>query len=269
MLLVAFPDFHGKYHDVRAKRAFLSDLRILRPKRIVGLGDGTDVSGVFSAHPRNYIEELEYSYEEDVDAFGSFLDEIQEICPDAEIDVIEGNHDAHIHRWVARTFTHSKDAEKVRSLLAPEERLRFKERGIRYYRTEKKYMGLSVPGTIKIGKCLFTHGFHAGKYATAQHLDSLGTNCVHGHTHRAQSVVKRTAASGEIGAWCPGTLSVLQPLYRHNAVTTWSHGYAVQMHERDGRFLHINVPIVGGRSLLSPLLNELRPQRLMGGRKAA
>jgi hypothetical protein len=63
--------------------------------------------------------------------------------------------------------------------------------------------------------------------------------------------------SDGIGAWCPGTLAKLQPLYRHTAPTSWSHGYAVQFINERGNFLHINVPIIQGRSILSDVANRL------------
>jgi UDP-2,3-diacylglucosamine pyrophosphatase LpxH len=262
LIRVIIPDSHGSYADPKALRAFLDDLRSLDPAEIVMLGDHVDVGGVLSAHPRNYVAELEYSYEEDCKAASRFLDEIQRRAPRALIHYIEGNHEQHLERWAARTFTNRQDADGVCRALSPETKLELKRRGIRYYRRSERYGGLAVPGTIRLGKCMFTHGAHAGKHATSAHLDSWGTNVVHGHTHRAQSVVRRSAASGEIGAWCPGTLAMLQPLYLHTGVSSWSHGYGVQFVSDTGRFLPVNVPIVSGVSLLRPLSERLsRPTR--------
>ena len=269
MIRVIVPDSHGSYIDIAARDAFLKDLKLLAPREIVMLGDHVDVSGIFSNHPRNYVEELAYSYEEDCQAAATFLDKIQDNAPGASVYYIEGNHEQHLERWAARVHTSKRDAEAYLKINGPETRLELKRRGIRYYRMSEQYMGLAVPGTIRLGKCYFLHGYRAGKHATAAHLDDLGGNLVHGHTHRSASVIRRTASAGEIGAHCPGTLARLQPLYLHTSVSSWSHGYGVQMVERDGRFLHINVPIVRGRSLLRPLLDSLRPQRLFGGRKAA
>jgi hypothetical protein len=112
-------------------------------------------------------------------------------------------------------------------------------------------MGLSVPGTIRLGKCFFTHGISHSQHAAAQHLRRFGANVVFGHVHRSQAIVERTVTSDGFGAWCPGTLAKLQPLYRHTAPTSWSHGYAVQfVNRRTGTFLHFNVPIFKGRSIL-------------------
>lgn len=268
MIRVIIPDSHGAYIDNRAKDAFLVDLKLLDPREIVLIGDHVDVSGIFSSHPRNYVEELKYSYEDDCAQAAKFLDKIQQAAPSASYHYLEGNHEQHLERWVARTFTSKEDASGVLKVMSPEVKLGLKRRGIRYYRMSEQHMGLAVPGTIKLGKCFFLHGYRAGKYATAAHLDDFGGNLVHGHTHRSQSVIRRTTSAGEIGAHCPGTLAMLQPLYLHTSLSAWSHGYGVQMTERDGRFLNINVPIVAGKSLLKPLLDTLRPQRLYG-KKAA
>lgn len=261
---VVIPDSHGAYISDPASRAFLEDLKYLSPDEIVMLGDHVDCSGMFNNHPRGYLDEMLYSYEEDVARAAWFLDEIQKRSPKASrnghIHYIEGNHEQHVERWIVRqTLMHPRDAEKLREVYAPDRQLGLAKRGIKYYRSSGFYNGLPYRGIIKIGKCLFLHGFRANKYATASHLDDVGYNLVHGHTHRAQSVVKRTI-HGEIGAWCPGTLSEIQPLWQHTAPNGWSHGYGLQIVESDGLFFHMNVPIVKGRSMLQPLLKQFRPR---------
>lgn len=262
MIRVIIPDVHGYMADPAAVKACIEDVRMLEPREVVILGDFTDVGGVFSGHPANYTEELAHSYDEDLQAGNAILDRLIKAAPKAAFHFLEGNHEHHVERWAARQFKHHKDAEHAREKMAPEQGLQLEDRGIRYYRRSESHMGLAVPGVIKLGRCLFTHGIRAGKHATSAHLDDFCTNVVHGHTHRAQAVVRRTVASGEIGAWCPGTLAKLQPLYLHTQVSAWSHGYALQFVERDGRFLHLQVPIAGGRSMLKPLLQELRPRKL-------
>jgi hypothetical protein len=58
---------------------------------------------------------------------------------------------------------------------------------------------------------------------------------------------------GDIRAWNPGCLCQLQPLWCHTRPTDWNHGYGVQSVLPSGEFLHINVPIIEGRSLLMPI----------------
>ena len=258
------PDSHGCFASASAVKVLLDNIEILAPKEIILLGDHVDVSGLFSSHPNNYLADMEYSYESDCAAANAFLDAIQRRAPDASYHYLAGNHEEHYERWCARTHRSKRDAASQVEVLAPEAKLRLKDRGIRYYRSSQTYDGLSTPGLIKRGKCYFTHGFSIGKHATASHVAAIGACVVHGHTHRAQSYLTRTVASDVIGAWCPGTLSALQPLYRHNAPTEWTHGFAIQAYETSGEFLHMNIPIVGERSFLRPLLGAIRMQNLYG-----
>jgi hypothetical protein len=132
----------------------------------------------------------------------------------------------------------------------PEKVLDLKRRGIRYFKRSEFYMGISIPGTIKLGKCFFTHGISASKHAASVHLARFGANVVFGHIHRSQSVIERTVSADGIGAWSPGTLAKLQPLYMHTAPTTWSHGYGLQIINKSGNFAHFNIPILNGVSML-------------------
>lgn len=258
MIRVIIPDSHGSMIDKRARDAFLNDLQRLDPSEIVMLGDHVDAGGLYSKHSRQAKEDLEYSYCEDLDAANDFIDEIQKRAPSAAIHYIEGNHEYHIERWAVENLAHKKDVETFIKDNGPAAKLRLEERGIRYYRRMGFYHGLSIPNSIRLGKCYFTHGIGHNKYATAKHVESFGANVVHGHTHRAQEYKKRTVDRDSIAAWCPGTLAKLQPTYRHTEPTDWSHGYGLQfVNRKSGRFLHINVAIISGESLLLPLTDTL------------
>jgi hypothetical protein len=100
------------------------------------------------------------------------------------------------------------------------------------------------------------------KHAAATHLQRVGANVVFGHVHRMQSICERTVSSDGFGAWCPGTLAKLQPLYRHTAPTSWQHGYAVQfVNQSTGQFIHWNVPIMRGVSLLLDVIDAVADRR--------
>lgn len=257
------PDSHGCFIDPAASKVFLEDLKLLNPDEVVMLGDHVDCSSIFSSHPRNYIDDMLYSYEDDIAAADTFLSQIEAAAPRAArnggISYLEGNHEWHVERWISRTLQHPRDADKMREVLAPDRRLRLRERGVKFYSMSGFHHGLPFRGTIRLGKCLFLHGYKASKFATAGHLDDMSYNLVHGHTHRVQSAVKRTI-HGEIGAWCPGTLAQLQPLYRHTAPSGWAHGYGLQIVGSSGHFCHLNVPIARGRSMLRPLLKLIKPR---------
>jgi predicted phosphodiesterase len=259
---VCVPDSHGEHIDRPARDAFLRDLRRLDAHEIVMLGDHLDAGGTFSSHQRSYTNELTESYDADCQAANAFLDCIQRAAPKATIHYLEGNHEQHVERWASRTFASHKDAVKLLDCFGPQKVLDLKRRGIRYYLRSEQYQGISIPGTIKLGKCYFVHGVSHSRHATAAHLARFGANVVHGHTHRSQATVERTVSSDGFGAWCPGTLAKLQPLYKHTAPTGWSHGFACQfVHRRSGRFMHVNVPIMGGRSLLMETVDAMSARK--------
>jgi len=256
---VIIPDSHGEHIDKAAESAFLADLKALRPEEIVMIGDHLDCGGTFSSHQRSYTNEMTESYEDDCDAANRFLDGIQKAAPGARIHYLYGNHEAHVERWASRMFHSAKDAKKLLGVFGPAKALRLKERGIKHYEPSEFYHGLSVRGTIKLGKCFFTHGISFSRNAADVHLTRFGANVVFGHCHRSMSVIGRSVTSDGHGAWCPGTLAKLQPLYKHTEPTNWTHGYAVQfVNTASGRFAHYQVPIIGGRGLLLESVNVIQ-----------
>lgn len=256
---LVIPDSHGAYIDPTAATIAIQAAAVLKPQQVVWLGDHVDAGGLYSAHQPNYVEDREYSYETDIAAAEAFIDAIMKHCSGDGV-YLEGNHEGHVERWIARTVPHAKDAKAMARRESPDVRLRLKERGIRYIRSSERYDGLAVTGTVRLGKCYFTHGFTASKFATAQHVQRFGNNIVHGHTHRVQEHGTRTVSNDAIGGWCPGTLAMLQPLYMHTNPTEWRHGIGLQVVGKDGRFIHVNVPIIGAWSGLQALLGAMRPK---------
>lgn len=254
------PDFHGEHCHWGFANGMVRDIEKLSPdiREVVWLGDGVDCGGTFNAHQRNYTNEMTESYRADVQAARRLINMVRERTPFAAHHYIEGNHEQHVERFLARNFQSFQDAEFLLDLIGPRNVLQLDQLDIRYYRSSEMHMGLSIPGLIKLGKCCFIHGVSVAKNAVAVALERIGDNVVHGHTHRAQSTIIRTASSQALGGWCPGTLSKLQPLYRHTTPTTWTGGYALQFVEPSGRFSHQQVPLFGdGTSGLRPLLKVL------------
>lgn len=253
---VILPDTHGARVDRAALSATLSDIARLKPDEVILLGDHVDCGGHLAQHHvLGYVADANYSYEDDIAAANSLLDALRQAAPSARIEYIEGNHERRVETWcVTQTLRHERDAEGLRRLYAPEFRLFLAQRGIPYYRQGVFYDGLPVPGVIRRGKCYFFHGISTARAAAIATVERLAGNCVFGHTHRAQSEVQRKVGVGVIGAWNPGCLCELQPLWKHTDPTSWTHGYALQIQSANGDFLHLNVPIIEGRSLFSSLV---------------
>jgi UDP-2,3-diacylglucosamine pyrophosphatase LpxH len=258
-LRVIIPDSHGCYINKKAKNAFLKDLKVLDPEEIVMLGDHVDCSGFLSTHGLpGAMADCAYSYEQDIAAANKFLDEIQKAAPNAKIWYIEGNHEFRVERWASATALGKRmDAEGLRKRVCPEHLLDLAGRGITYIRSHEFHHGINIPGTIRLGKCYFTHGISAAKYAAERHLDAFADNVVFGHVHRNQSAVSRKVATGTIGAWSPGCLAELQQLYNHTSPTGHSHGFAVQLVAGSGNFQHIQITIADGVSCLGELAKRM------------
>lgn len=255
-----FGDMHGAQMEPQVIASVVEDARRLQPDEIVLLGDMVNCGGFLAAHHvLGYVPEIgQACYEEDIAACNDVLDALIEAAPNAEIHFLEGNHDERPEKFcVEITNNHATDAEYLRRMFAPEYLLRLKERGIKYYRRSQFYHGLSVPGIIKLDKCFFWHGTTAARHAASVTVGQVGGNIVFGHVHRMQQDQIRPVATDVISAWCPGCTCKLAPLWQHTRPSNWTHGEAVQFITASGKFLHLNVPILDGESLLIPLFNKM------------
>lgn len=252
------PDTHGARVNPAALAAVLADIKSIAPHEIILLGDHVDCGGFLAQHHTiGYVAEADYTYEEDLAHAAALLDSLAAAAPAARIDYIEGNHERRVEKWcVTETLSNRRDAEMLRKAFAPEFLLHLEQRDIRYYRQGEFYDGLPVPGVIRRGKCYYTHGFTTARQAAANAQVKTAGNIVFGHTHRAQSDITRRLGVGIVGAWNPGCLCELQPLWNHTSPTEWTHGYAVQLAAPSGEFLHLNVPIIDGKSLLTSLFKR-------------
>jgi UDP-2,3-diacylglucosamine pyrophosphatase LpxH len=256
---VIIPDTHGCLVDQPSISTFFSDLEVIKPAEIVMLGDHLECGGFLAQHHTlGYVAQTAYTFDQDVRATNELLDRIQQLSPNASIDYIEGNHERRIENWcTTQALAHSEDAEFLRKMFSAASVLGLEKRGIRWIRQGVFYDDLPLPATIKRGHCYFTHGSSTAKHAASEHVKKFGGNVVYGHTHRSDSYVIRTVKAGIIGAWSPGCLCVLQPLWQHTNPTDWSHGYGLQLVNPDGSFLHVNVPIIDGKSYLNILFRAV------------
>jgi predicted phosphodiesterase len=252
------PDTHGSAIDTAAAAAMFADIPELNPKEIVHLGDAIDCGGFLAQHHTwGYVAESEYTFEQDVAAANVFFDKLQSLAPKATIHYLEGNHDRRIETWcVTQSLRSSIDAAYLKKMFGVAVQLNIEPRGINHWEQGKRYMDCRIPATIRLGNCFFTHGTKHGKNAAAAMLSRFAGNVVFGHVHKLLSASDRTVKDGEIGAWCPGALCHEQPLWRHSDPTDWCQGYGVQLVRPSGDFLHINVPIIDGKSYLIQLLRS-------------
>lgn len=255
LVRVTFGDLHGCKMSRPAVESLLGDIKSLEPDEIIIGGDMADCGGFLAQHhTMGYVAETEYSYEEDMAATNAFLDKLQRVAPQAIIEALEGNHENRVERWIiTETLRHPRDAKHLRELLGPERELMLNERGIKFYARNEIHGDCRQPGFVRKGKCFFVHEISSSRNAASDALRKVACNLVFFHTHRVDAVTGFRPGVGNIGAWNPGCLCELRPMWQHTKPNDWTHGYGVQLVAPSGNFLHINVPIVEGQSLLVPL----------------
>jgi len=261
-LRVIIPDSHGCYIDQAAASAMIADIRELQPDSIIMLGDHLDCGGFLAEHHTwGYVAETDYNFADDCNATNQFLDAIQAAAPGARIEYLEGNHERRIEKWIVTgTVRGGKEiAKQLRGTFSVESVLSLAKRGIAIFKQGVFYEGCQIPGTIVRDGCYFTHGQYTSTNAAKAHLSKYSASVWYGHTHRMQSIIERTVRSGPIGAWNPGCLCILQPLWQHQNVTNWSHGHGVQIaQDVSGQRMHLNlpIPVIDGISLMPLLLGR-------------
>lgn len=255
-------DTHGSHADPTAISALLSDLQGVDVREIVMLGDHMECGGwMMQSHTLGYVAQMdEVCYEDDIAATNDLLDRLAKLCPRARFHYLSGNHEDRVERWIVDSAQGNKrNAEFMMRAIAPRHVLFLEKRGIPYYRSDEKYCGLEVPGTIKIGKSFFTHGITTTKHSASATVERFAGCVFFGHTHRADYSPTRLVSVGMVAAWNPGCLCVLQPRWHHNNPTTWTQGYILQIvNESDGTFHAMQVPIDNGRSYLTSLLKTVK-----------
>ena len=254
-------DTHGSHIDLASWAAVLNDLKQLpNVKSVVLLGDILEAGGFLAEHfSPIFFAEAQYSYADDVAAANKFLDELQTACPAARIHYLEGNHEGRVEKWIMQTCLRSgEDREFLRRALAPADLLHLADRGVQYYRRREFNDSCDERGVLRLGSCFFTHQTSSARSAARISLDRFAGSICYGHTHRADSAVTRKPGVGVIAAHNPGCLCALRPLWNvTSSINEWTHGYSIQLVQKSGEFLHINVPIISGKSLLAPLVQAL------------
>jgi hypothetical protein len=234
-------------------------LEYLKPREVVWIGDHLDCGGFLAQHHTwGYVAETSYTFAADVAAANSFLDAVSSRCKKATHHYIEGNHERRIERWcVTQALRNGEDAANLLSKLGVDASLHLSKRGWNHYEQGKLYGGLTVPATIKLGSCYFTHGSINARAPARKMLAKFSHNVAFGHNHAMDAVIDRILERDCIAA-CVQSLCKTQPMWKHTDPSNWSHGYGLQVIGKSGDFLHLPIPIVQGRSLLGPLLGIVK-----------
>lgn len=178
------------FHDEEAMALFIEACRLLQPDKIQILGDFLDMSeqGRF-AQEKAFAGTTQLAF----DAGYRFLAQLRAACPDAEIIIIEGNHDKRLQNFVEANALAAfglKRADMPESwpVMSLPFLLRLDDLDIKYIEAYPAATDWDNDQTRNI------HGTRANSNGStmAQYLNDLPhINTWAGHTHRAEVVYKR------------------------------------------------------------------------------
>jgi hypothetical protein len=257
---VLVPDSHGAHIDPAAAAAFLGDLEYLQPSEVVWMGDHLDCGGFLAAHHTiGFVAETDIEFVDDIAAANELMDAVQDRTPKAIHHVLTGNHEHRIERWCCtQAVSKRRTAQLLLDAMGMRAVLHLDKRGMHYHpRGEMEQTHGRIRGAIKLGNCYFVHDVSIAADPTAVALNRYACNVTFADTHRLIYRVGRKAEK-DIFAATVGYIAKAQPYWQETRVTDWSHGYGLQIVANDNELLHINVPIVNGRSLLGPLLGVVK-----------
>lgn len=219
---IVLPDIHVGHEDTRSIENVLEFVHDTKPQTIVQLGDFYDCKSIsrFDKRPMD-IDTLQ----EEIDRGYTLWKQIERAAPNARKVMLEGNHEARLHKTLLRNpGFYSLDA------LKPEKLFKLDELGVEWVPSSK---------TFRINKNLIvTHGAtddgckmsQHSAYSAKANLDKWGVSGISGHTHRFGSHYK-TLAEQVLGWHEIGTLSRLDPEYVKNP--NWQQGFATVYHSRN------------------------------------
>lgn len=212
------PDIHVPIHDPEAVACLLKVARVLKPHRVVFLGDALECPQ-FSRHDKKSLtEDQSREWGEDMDAFDRVILTPLEACSRERV-FVEGNHEYRVEAAALR----NKEIKAVYKSISP--RARFGKR------KRMTYIPYSEPlAHFKIAPSLWAvHGWSFSTHAAATHLKmSSSFSLWHGHTHRIQCDSKRDPVTQRLlRAMSPGFLGTLQPVWHGANPTGWAHGFGL------------------------------------------
>lgn len=257
---VLVPDSHGAHIDPAAAAAFLGDLEQLQPSEVVWMGDHLDCGGFLAQHhTMGFVAETDVEYVDDIAAANELMDAVQKRTPKAVHYVLCGNHEHRIERWCCtQALSKRRTAQLLLDSLGMRAVLHLDKRGMRYHpRGEMEQTHGRIRGAIKLGNCYFVHDVSTASDPCSVALNRYACNVAFADTHRLIYRVGRKAEK-DIFAATVGYIAKAQPYWQETRVTDWSHGYGLQIVANENEVLHINVPIVNGKSLLGPLIGRVK-----------
>jgi len=209
---LVFGDTHFPYQDDAAVGVVLEFTKKHKPGAIHLLGDMVDFYSIskFAKDPDRRCQ-----LQAEIDQLGQFLDKLRKLAPDATIYYSEGNHELRLQKYL---WSQASELSSLRCMELPS-LLELRKRGVRYRDHLNPY---------KLGHLWFLHGKYVRKHAGASaraHVEEVGGNVIHGHTHR-MGCSPKTTWEATVAGWESGCLCKLNPEYLIGK-PNWQQGFSV------------------------------------------
>lgn len=216
------PDLHYPFVDPKALGALLLSLELLQPREFGFLGDASDCHAWSSHPPKSKMEAAAHSFNEyEMKPLNRMIDMVEDNSERQKF--LEGNHEDRVER---RLLEMGAVGKAIEDLVSPRILLTQDRKNLEYVPYQRD-PSAPIPHVKIADDYIATHGWSVSKHAAAKHLElAKGWSILFGHVHRAQVHCSREPITGRLlRAVCPGTMSLLQPLYLQHNPSEWSHGF--------------------------------------------
>lgn len=229
---IILPDLHIPHHDKRALAVVEKYINWRQQNYglagLVQLGDIGDWSPV-SRHTKSQLLTREgQRLERDFAEINDTLDRWQQLIPDGDLHLIEGNHEFWLEKYI-------DEHPELHGLFNVRNNLNLDSRGIHYHPFWTH--GHRRNGICQIGKARMGHGKYTNRYHAAKHADVYGENFIYGHTHDVQRYSKPFLGDHRIiGAQSMGCLCDLNRDWMRGNPDNWQHAFGVMHVQPNGKF---------------------------------
>lgn len=198
--IALLPDPHCPYQDLELEKRVHDLLGHLAPDRVVCLGDVCDFPSI-SRHRDNPAWFA--SAQENIDEAFAWWSRLRDVAPDAEMDWIEGNHDARIRSELLQRAERMYGIKPASIPGEPTDHDALSlHRLCHLDRLHVNFVGPPLEGDnyhhagVDLGAELHArHGFLVGSNSPEKTMNAIGMSVVYGHTHR-QDMHHRTVYRG-------------------------------------------------------------------------
>lgn len=172
--IVVLPDIHTPNHEITAIAPILDFMKFYKPDILIQLGDFCDWDSVSSYEVKDATDVV--TIEHEIEEANYLLDDIDKAAgKNCKKIMLGGNHEARYSKFIANNgFTLS--VRRMKDFSSWDKEYNLGKRGWESHDYGKH---------IKIGKCIFTHGWYASSGAAKAMAECFpGHNVVFGHTHQ-------------------------------------------------------------------------------------